>query len=62
MIIDACTRLASLDLASCRGVRLTDRRRFFEVWEEARNDGGAIMELEREEGDKGSGRRTRGSR
>ncbi|KAJ2989283.1 hypothetical protein NUW54_g8833 [Trametes sanguinea] len=33
-IIDACERLVKLDLTSCRGVRVGDRRRFFEVWEE----------------------------
>ncbi|KAF7437001.1 hypothetical protein PC9H_003835 [Pleurotus ostreatus] len=38
-IIDACTRLARLDLTSCRGVRVRDRRRFFEVWKEERADG-----------------------
>ncbi|KAH9835617.1 RNI-like protein [Rhodofomes roseus] len=32
-IIDACPRLQKLDLTSCRGVRVGDRRRFFEVWE-----------------------------
>ena len=30
-IIDACERLEKLDLTSCRGVRVGDRRRFFEV-------------------------------
>ncbi|KAF5377530.1 hypothetical protein D9615_005240 [Tricholomella constricta] len=35
-IIDACEKLENLDLTSCRGVRVVDRRRFFEVWEEAR--------------------------
>ncbi|KAI0724492.1 hypothetical protein C8T65DRAFT_798165 [Cerioporus squamosus] len=33
-IIDACERLENLDLTSCRGVKVSDRRRFFEVWEE----------------------------
>lgn len=33
-IIDACPMLEELDLTSCRGVRVADRRRFFEVWEE----------------------------
>jgi len=32
-IIDACTKLENLDLTSCRGVNVVDRRRFFEVWE-----------------------------
>ncbi|EGO29367.1 hypothetical protein SERLADRAFT_412899 [Serpula lacrymans var. lacrymans S7.9] len=32
-IIDACPRLEKLDLTSCRGVSVVDRRRFFEVWE-----------------------------
>ncbi|KAG9018224.1 hypothetical protein FRB90_011859 [Tulasnella sp. 427] len=35
-ILDACDQLTSLDLTSCRGIHVTDRRRFFEVWEEAR--------------------------
>lgn len=30
-IIDACPRLATLDLTRCRGVAVADRRRFFEV-------------------------------
>ncbi|KAF4605393.1 hypothetical protein EYR40_004177 [Pleurotus pulmonarius] len=37
-IIDACTRLSRLDLTSCRGVRVRDRRRFFEVWKDERGD------------------------
>ncbi|KAL0950951.1 hypothetical protein HGRIS_007703 [Hohenbuehelia grisea] len=37
-IIDACPQLANLDLTSCRGVSLADRRRFFEVWHEAQQD------------------------
>lgn len=32
-IIDACPKLEQLDLTSCRGIRIADRRRFFEVWE-----------------------------
>ncbi|KAF9240963.1 RNI-like protein [Melanogaster broomeanus] len=32
-IIDACTKLEKLDLTSCRGIKVADRRRFFEVWE-----------------------------
>ncbi|KAH8102600.1 hypothetical protein BXZ70DRAFT_890543 [Cristinia sonorae] len=32
-IVDACTSLAQLNLTSCRGVSVVDRRRFFEVWE-----------------------------
>jgi len=31
-IIDACTNLGKLDLTSCRGVKVVDRRRFFELW------------------------------
>ena len=31
MIIDACPRLSQLNLTSCRGVEVLDRRRFFEV-------------------------------
>ena len=30
-VIDACERLEKLDLTSCRGVRVGERRRFFEV-------------------------------
>lgn len=30
-IIDSCSRLQNLDLTSCRGVSVVDRRRFFEV-------------------------------
>ncbi|GBE78266.1 hypothetical protein SCP_0111490 [Sparassis crispa] len=33
-IIDACPMLEELDLTSCRGVSVVDRRRFFEVWDE----------------------------
>ncbi|TFK57375.1 RNI-like protein [Heliocybe sulcata] len=36
-IIDACPKLQKLDLTSCRGISVTDRRRFFEVWEEERH-------------------------
>jgi len=36
-IVDACPKLAMLDLTRCRGVSVADRRRFFEVWEEHRN-------------------------
>ncbi|KIJ68247.1 hypothetical protein HYDPIDRAFT_124518 [Hydnomerulius pinastri MD-312] len=32
-IIDACPKLEKLDLTSCRGIKVADRRRFFEVWE-----------------------------
>lgn len=35
-IIDACPRLETLDLTSCRGVKLRDRRQFFDVWREQR--------------------------
>ena len=30
-IVDACTLLTKLALTSCRGVRIVDRRRFFQV-------------------------------
>lgn len=30
-IIDACSNLEKLDLTSCRGIKVADRRRFFEV-------------------------------
>ncbi|KAI0732332.1 RNI-like protein [Fomitopsis betulina] len=33
-IIHVSPRLQKLDLTSCRGVKISDRRRFFEVWEE----------------------------
>jgi len=36
-IIDACPKLATLDLTRCRGVAIADRRRFFEVWKEYRS-------------------------
>ncbi|KAH9937628.1 uncharacterized protein B0H18DRAFT_203465 [Fomitopsis serialis] len=37
-VVDACPRLHKLDLTSCRGVRVVDRRRFFEVWENEREE------------------------
>ena len=30
-ILEACSKLERLDLTSCRGIRVVDRRRFFEV-------------------------------
>ncbi|KAF9270406.1 RNI-like protein [Marasmius fiardii PR-910] len=36
-ILDACSRLEHLDLTSCRGVPVWDRRQFFQVWERERN-------------------------
>jgi hypothetical protein len=30
-VIDSCSKLHSLNLTSCRSIRVTDRRRFFEV-------------------------------
>ncbi|KAI5835910.1 RNI-like protein [Schizophyllum commune Tattone D] len=33
-IIDACPRLENIKLTSCRGVKLQDRKRIFELWEE----------------------------
>jgi hypothetical protein len=30
-ILDACPNLEKLDLTSCRGINVSDRRRFFEV-------------------------------
>lgn len=33
-IIDACPLLEKLNLTSCRRVKVTDRRRFFDVWRE----------------------------
>ncbi|KAJ7225817.1 RNI-like protein [Mycena pura] len=35
-VLDGCPQLATLGLTRCRGVRVGDRRRFFEVWEENR--------------------------
>ncbi|KAG5718610.1 F-box/LRR-repeat protein 2 [Termitomyces sp. T112] len=35
-IIDSCQKLVNLDLTSCRSIRVVDRRRFFEVWNETR--------------------------
>ncbi|TBU65000.1 hypothetical protein BD310DRAFT_296609 [Dichomitus squalens] len=37
-LLDACKDLEKLDLTSCRGVRIGERRRFFEVWEEWKNE------------------------
>lgn len=31
-ILDGCPYLEKLDLTSCRGVKVGERRRFFEVW------------------------------
>ncbi|KAJ6519547.1 RNI-like protein [Mycena sanguinolenta] len=36
LVLDGCPLLATLGLRSCRGVRVGDRRRFFEAWEEDR--------------------------
>ncbi|KAI1797818.1 RNI-like protein [Ganoderma leucocontextum] len=36
-ILDGCANLEKLDLTSCRGVKVGERRRFFEVWEEGKN-------------------------
>ncbi|KAF8873983.1 hypothetical protein CPB84DRAFT_1798067 [Gymnopilus junonius] len=38
-ILDACSNLVNLDLTSCRSVKVVDRRRFFEVWEDRRRTG-----------------------
>lgn len=35
-ILDACIRLETLDLTSCRGVGVVNRRRFFEVCQRIR--------------------------
>ncbi|KAL1748918.1 hypothetical protein HDZ31DRAFT_79281 [Schizophyllum fasciatum] len=35
-IIDACPQLENIKLTSCRGVKLQDRKRIFELWEEQR--------------------------
>ncbi|KAI5121816.1 hypothetical protein M0805_003252 [Coniferiporia weirii] len=37
-IIDSCHCLSSLNLTGCRGVKIADRRRFFEVWKEERRE------------------------
>ncbi|KAJ7630668.1 RNI-like protein [Roridomyces roridus] len=39
LVLDGCPQLATLGLKSCRGVRVGDRRRFFEAWEEDRAGG-----------------------
>jgi len=39
-IIDACPELVNLDLTSCRGIHVTDRRQIFEAWQRARRDDG----------------------
>ncbi|KAJ7492896.1 RNI-like protein [Mycena latifolia] len=39
VVLDGCTKLQTLGLRSCRGVRVGDRRRFFEAWEEDRAGG-----------------------
>ncbi|KAJ7706469.1 hypothetical protein B0H17DRAFT_631541 [Mycena rosella] len=36
LVLDGCAKLQTLGLKSCRGVRVGDRRRFFEAWEEDR--------------------------
>ncbi|KAF8634002.1 hypothetical protein AX15_001176 [Amanita polypyramis BW_CC] len=36
-ILNACPELGDLDLTSCRGINVVERRRFFEVWEEQRS-------------------------
>ncbi|KAF8755964.1 hypothetical protein RHS01_04952 [Rhizoctonia solani] len=41
-ILDCCPDLIRLDLTGCRSVPLQDRRRFFEVWESAREDGSSL--------------------
>lgn len=56
-IIDACEQLTRLDLTSCRGIHVTDRRRFFEVWEEARANQNAQPDVV--EGEGRNRRRTR---
>ncbi|PFH54649.1 hypothetical protein AMATHDRAFT_185367 [Amanita thiersii Skay4041] len=33
-ILDVCPSLKNLDLTSCRGINVVDRRRFFEIWQE----------------------------
>ncbi|KAJ7597217.1 RNI-like protein [Mycena floridula] len=36
-IVDTCAKLEILDLSSCRGVNVGDRRHFFQAWEQERN-------------------------
>ncbi|KAF8641238.1 hypothetical protein AX17_000872 [Amanita inopinata Kibby_2008] len=36
-VLNACPLLEKLDLTSCRGISVVDRRRFFEVWEKQRS-------------------------
>ena len=38
-ILDACSELESLDLTSCRGINVRERRRFFEVCDDQNQDG-----------------------
>ncbi|KII93332.1 hypothetical protein PLICRDRAFT_171104 [Plicaturopsis crispa FD-325 SS-3] len=37
-ILDACPMIEQLNLTSCRGVRVTERRQFFEVWANEREN------------------------
>ncbi|CAE6387391.1 unnamed protein product [Rhizoctonia solani] len=37
-ILDCCPDLVKIDLTGCRSISVQDRRRFFEVWESARED------------------------
>ncbi|EJU04532.1 RNI-like protein [Dacryopinax primogenitus] len=39
-IVDACKDLQELDLTGCRGVRIYDRRHFFESWAARKRDAG----------------------
>ncbi|KZO96535.1 RNI-like protein [Calocera viscosa TUFC12733] len=39
IVVDSCSELSELDLTGCRGVRIQDRRRFFEAWAARRRDG-----------------------
>ncbi|KAJ7130082.1 RNI-like protein [Mycena crocata] len=40
LVLDGCPHLTTLGLRSCRGVRVGDRRRFFEAWEDNRAGAG----------------------
>ncbi|KAJ3823893.1 RNI-like protein [Lentinula raphanica] len=37
-IVDACPKLQVLNLTACRGVRIADRRQFFELWQSQKEE------------------------
>ena len=44
-VLDACPHLQKLDLTSCRGVKVGERRRFFEVCVTALSHGRSLTSL-----------------